>query len=253
MKTALITSATALALVLSACGGSDAPNQKDFDHGANAPAPPATETPSAKVVAYPSGPYGTGLGSTVQNMAFMGWLTPLDVGFDTTQLVRVNLSDYYNPDGTKPIKAIWLNSSAVWCSACQAEYGGAIGICENSYTSCVSNSPDCGGKTCVKKSMAAHYDEYKDKGVVFIGTIFEDGKNPPGPAQPKDLEFWGNKYEVNFPLVLDPDHKMAGYFTSDAVPMSIVVDTKTMKITAQVLGGDPGGVLKAIDAILAGS
>ena len=51
---------------------------------------------------------------------------------------------------------------------------------------------------------------------------------------------------------LDPGFKLGGYFTSDAVPMTVVIDTKTMMITAKVLGGDLGAVEKAVDQILAG-
>jgi hypothetical protein len=249
MKTALLAALSALVVGLSACGGSDStPSQGDFDRGSTATTPP-TDVPVTDVMPYPSGPYGTGLNSTVANLKFLGWHAPPDVGYDTGRFENLSLAEYYNPDGSKPIKAIWLNSSAVWCTACQAEYSGAIGVCDGTYNSCTANA-DCGAKTCVHNSMAEHYTEMKDKGVVFVGTLFEDGKNPPGPAKPSDLEYWGSKYDVNFPLVLDPGFKMGGFFTSDAVPMSVVIDTKTMKVTAQILGGDPGGVVKALVKIV---
>jgi hypothetical protein len=249
MKTALFVGAS-LVLGLSACGGSDGtpPTQKSFDQGTEVP--PATGTPSAKVVPYPAGPFGVGMGSVVANMKFRGWVNPDVSNYDAAQFTDIDLAQYYNPDGTGPIKAIYLSSAAVWCTACQEEYQGTIGVCSNDETASCISAGDCGGATCDHKMMADHYTEWKDKGVVFIGTIFEDGKNPPNPAKAADLAYWGEKYNVNFPLVLDPLHKMAGFFTSDVVPMGLVIDTKTMKITTQIVGGDPGGVIAGLEAIV---
>ncbi|MFO7180642.1 MAG: hypothetical protein DIU78_018220, partial [Pseudomonadota bacterium] len=66
---------------------------------------------------YPDGPYGTAVGATIANLAFLGWRDPVAAGYDETALELVRLSDFYNPEGTKnDVRVIVLNASAVWCS-----------------------------------------------------------------------------------------------------------------------------------------
>ena len=194
MKTALVLGVSLLAIVATACG-SDSQTQQSFGKGtAYNPTTPS----GFQATPYAVGPYGTGVGSTIANQEFLGWHAPTDVGFDTTKLEKLSLAEYYNPNGDKPIKAIWLNSAAVWCSACKAEYNGDIGVCDDGkYTGCECNENAavadhcsvnqtyCGGKQCVRKTMAQHGVDMLAKGVPGDRHAVRGRREPAGPGDPE--------------------------------------------------------------------
>jgi hypothetical protein len=217
-------------LSLTGCGGSDSPpDQQDFDHGDDVVGATSPESPNFVAAPYPGAPFGTQLGSVINNFDFLGWHEPAARAYDPGTFEKVQLSDFYDPDGSKGYKVIMINASAVWCSVCKAEYAGQID----------------------GKSLDQHYQEYAPKGVVFIGALFEDASNPPKPAKPSDLGNWGDKYNVTFPMVLDPGFKFGAFFTADATPMNLVIDARTMKITGKVLGGDMKKLWSLVDQTLA--
>jgi len=161
-------------------------------------------------VPYPAGPYGTGRGAVIANLSFLGWKHPDQAQYDTSHFEVVRLSDFYNPDGKTEIKLLAINASAVWCTVCRAEY-------EDMNTN-------------------GTYDAYRAKGVELLGTLFED--NSYFPAEPADLNRWGavSNHAVKFPLVLDPGFKMGSYFSSDATPLNLLIDVRTMTIVSVTMG-----------------
>jgi hypothetical protein len=173
--------------------------------GAAAPA-----GPTSTFASYPAGPYGTGRGATIQNLSFLGWRHPDVAKYDLTQLETLRLSDFYDPDGHTGIKLLAVNASAVWCSVCRSEYEDM--------------------------NKQGTYATYKAKGLEMLGTLFED--NAYYPAQPTDLYHWGSvsTHAVAFPLVIDPSFKMGAYFDSDATPLNMLVDVRTMTIVSVMMG-----------------
>lgn len=159
---------------------------------------------------YPAGPYGIGLGSTLENFGFLGWRDPVASNYDENALEEVRLGEFYDPDGSKNIRLIWINASAVWCTVCRAEM---IDIRDNGVNAA-----------------------FKPRGVQLIVTLFEDNKS--GPAKPLDLHNWGNQnqYAIDFPLLLDPSFKLGAFFTSDATPLNMLVDARTMKVIDATMG-----------------
>lgn len=159
---------------------------------------------------YPAGPYGTGEGSTLENFAFLGWRDPIASAYDQSQLEQVELSEFYDPTGSKGIKLIWINASAVWCSVCRAEMRD------------IKNNG-------VRAAFAP-------RGVQLIVTLFEDNKS--GPARPLDLHNWGSaaEHSIDFPLLLDPGFKLGAFFTSDATPLNMLVDARTMRVIDETMG-----------------
>jgi len=159
---------------------------------------------------YPTGPYGTGVHATLENFAFLGWRDPVASNYDVDKLERVQLSEFYNPDGRSNVKLIWINASAVWCGVCRGEMEDikANGV------------------------RAA----FGPRGVQLIGTLFEDNKA--GPARPLDLHNWGSlpSHSIDFPLLLDPGFKLGAFFTSDATPLNMLVDARTMKVLDATMG-----------------
>ncbi len=122
----------------------------------------------------------------------------------------MQLSEFYDPAGTKGIKLIWINASAVWCSVCRAEMRDI-------------------------KNNGVHA-AFGPKGVQLIVTLFEDNKS--GPARPLDLHNWGSaaEHSIDFPLLLDPGFKLGAFFTSDATPLNMLVDARTMRVLDATMG-----------------
>jgi len=202
-----------LAMVAGCSSAPLTPGQENT--GSSSSSPPGSSSPSAPAlasdwVAYPPGPYGTTKGAVIQNLEFLGWKQPDVAGYDPAKFEKVRLSDFYNPDGHTDVKLLAINASAVWCSVCRAEYQDM--------------------------NDNATYATYRAKGVEMLGTLFED--NSYFPAQPSDLTNWGkvSNHAVKFPLVLDPGFKMGAYFDSDATPLNLVIDVRTMTIVSITMG-----------------
>lgn len=195
---------------------------------------PTGSTPSPNVdgaafgasVDYPPGPYGRGVGAVIENLTFLGWRDPVAANYDPEALEPVSLSDFYDPTGAT--KLIVINASAVWCTVCQAELRQ------------------------MKRDGISQ--TYAAKGVQLVGTLFEDVSG--GPARPADLKLWGSApaRAIDFPLVLDPALKMGVYFTSDATPLNLIVDARTMRIAYAMMGYDSSpatGLWSVVDRELA--
>jgi hypothetical protein len=54
------------------------------------------------------------------------------------------------------------------------------------------------------------------------------------------LAIWGgpDAFQVPFPLVIDPGFKTGAYFETDATPMNMLIDTRTMQILDITMGYD---------------
>ncbi len=191
--------------------------------GAGTGAVPAAD-PGYRRQDYPAGPYGLAEGATLENLGFLGWRDPVAAGYDVTKLEPVYLADFYDPDGTSGRRYLWINASAVWCTVCQAEM-----------------------RDIKNNSVNAIFGA---KGVQLIGTLFED--NSTGPAKPADLKRWGElpTHGIDFPLLLDPGFKLGAYFTSDATPLNLLVDARTMRIVNATMGYSTD-YWERIDALLA--
>jgi hypothetical protein len=199
--------------------------------GAPGPADTSSPTPGsagdfAPVQPYPDGPYGHGVGAVIENLEFIGWRDPAGVSYDPAQLERVRLGDFYDPSGAHT-ELLVLNASAVWCVVCQGEM----------------------------RDMNSNgtYAAYRARKVQVLGTLFEDARSK--PAQPSDLVVWGSSEfrAIGFPLVLDPALKMGVYFTSDATPLNLVIDARSMRILDVMMGYDPtpgSGMWGRVDRLL---
>ena len=157
---------------------------------------------------YPEGPYGTSEGATIPNLNFEGWLTPDAVGYDTTQIQTVALSEFYNPDDDQGIELLLINVSAVWCGVCQAEY---IDIRDSGV-----------------------YESMKPRGLEILGLLFQDRRGD--VPQRSDLETWSTTFDVNFPFALDPEFDTEAFFDGAGTPMNMIVDARTMELIMPMNG-----------------
>jgi hypothetical protein len=201
----------ALALCAAACGSnrSDVPPELvDAINGSERAGP------------YPGGPYGTAEGDTLPDFCLEGWTDPAAAGYDTERLAPICMHDFHEDGGAR---LLLVNSSAVWCTACRAEYGGG------------ASRPD----------LSERLDERRGRGLRLLGTLFES--NGPEPASPAEAAAWAEAYSLDFPFALDSEYALG---SSSIAPTNRVVDVETMKVLLSVDGDEPALLFGYIDGIL---
>lgn len=209
-----------------ACAACSSQSAVDFDHGAAATPGNGSFGSGATRLSYPEPPYGSTVGATIEDFHFLGWEDPSKAKYDATHLVPIELAQFYDPSGDSGVKYLVVTSTAVWCSACKFEY----------------------------QEMAGKTDAYRQKGVRFLGALFQDNNETnPSPAQPSDLALWAQTYSVTFDFVLDPEFKFGNFFNVEATPMEMIIDAKTMQVvdveTGWVSSG-PSSLWAKLDQLL---
>ncbi len=141
-----------------------------------------------------AGPYGTSVGDTLDpDLCWSGYAK------GASNPGRICARDYYDPDGTKRIRALLIDLSAVWCGVCRNEAQGL---------------PD---------RMSG---PWSGKEVAVVNVLYEDASHRPATAA--DALAWRKRY------TRPPNGDWAvGYGTGLPVlraPTNYVVDPRTMKI-----------------------
>ena len=176
--------------------------------GTNRPELPEGVDPNASCVrlGYPEGPFGTKPGDTAKNVCFRGWLEPDRTALVEDTLAPVALSDFHDPDGTRGVKLLLLNTAALWCTACRVEH----------------------------RTLPGHAARLAPKGLVVVTALFQgvDGS----PATLNDMTLWVTNYGTNFPIVLDPVYSFERYASAATAPLNLVVDPKTMQVLEKYIG-----------------
>jgi thiol-disulfide isomerase/thioredoxin len=165
---------------------------------------------------YPSGPYGTTIGSTTQNVTLMGYRAHHDRNTDPSW-EQIQLDDYYDPLENRgfyggSLKLMVVDIGAVWCPPCRLETAWLESPCK----------------------------AYETKGLVCYSAVLE-GENRGQPATQTDADTWRELQSDGAPavpiVVADPEGNWLPY-TQNSFPTNIFVDLKTMKIIDQVIGSD---------------
>lgn len=165
--------------------------------------------------AYPSGPYGNDTGNVLENICFPeGWMDPVADGFDTARLRKINLSDFYNPDGAREFKVLLLNSSALWCQACKVEH----------------------------RTLSEEFEKRRADGFVVVSGLYQNGEGE--PAETADLVAWASKFESTYPMALDPQ---GDFGKGDTAPLNFVIDLQTMRILRIFIGDQAATMWGYID------
>jgi hypothetical protein len=175
-------------------------------------------------VGYPPGPYGTGVGDVVQDLCWEAWKDPKADGYDPSKLKPLCLSDFH---AEREARLLLVNSSAIWCVACRAEYGGSEG----------ANG---------RPSLADHLAERRDDGFRVLGTMFQDAASE--PATGADAAQWARTYSIDFPFAVDDDHHLGLFTTSSIAPFNLLLDTRTMKVVLELEGDEPATLFGEVDA-----
>lgn len=177
----------ALPLACSSNASSEAPDTSPIEVDAAEDAQPAALT-------YPEGPYGLARGNVVPNMKFKGYRDAKGAWTDLEML------DYYDPDGSRGINAIYITVSAEWCPVCKED----------------------------AKVLPLWYEShYKPRGARFITSILETFDRKPATKEAVDL--WVTAYKPNFDIVADPEG-VTFPPTFKALPVNIEIDPRTMTV-----------------------
>jgi hypothetical protein len=195
---------------------------------ANAPADIAQQgeaVSGCKQNQYPCGPFGTTVGSTIDDLQLDGKDDSNGNGIiDVADTERpFVLSDYFNPhDHKKEAKALAIVICAQWCVPCQLEASTELNPLVQGY-------------------------QAADAPVVLLGAVVQNQSG--APATIANLNAWANRFKPNYPLVIDPNAALSAY--TEAFPTYVVVRTRDMQITDVHQGSDVTELKASIDAILA--
>lgn len=149
-------------------------------------------------------------GNRVPNVRFLAH-NNLDTATKTASsgdLTPVQLSDFYDPTGTK-FRIIRVVVGALWCGPCNSE---ADFIVANK----------------IPEAVAAD-------GGVLISALTE-GYSSGTPATKLDLETWIGKHALNVSAMLESDNKLGALWLQDAIPENITIDARSMEILAKEAG-----------------
>jgi hypothetical protein len=173
---------------------------------------------------YPEGPYGSAVGDVARDLCVTGWRDPRGSDYDPDASERICFSDFFDSEA-EDHRLLVVNTSAVWCSACATEYGGASG-----------------------PSFSEEVAERHDDGLRALGTIFQDIEAE--PAGIDEAVLWSKRFEVDFPFGYDESFAMGEYAHPELQPFNMVMDTRTMEIVLQVEGFEPETLWSAVDDLL---
>ena len=180
-----------LTTLASACASNTAPSSVPSTETGVTEMDTATQ-PAA--LTYPDGPYGLARGNVFPNLQFEGYRD--GKGAWTT----LHMLDYYDPDGSRGINAIYITVSAEWCPVCKED----------------------------AKVLPSWYEShYKPRGARFITSILETADR--SPATKAAVDAWVSAYAPNFDIVADPD---AETFPDafKALPVNFEIDPRTMVV-----------------------
>jgi hypothetical protein len=158
---------------------------------------------------YPPGPYPANAeeGDAVKPLCFpQGWRNPEEAGHDTEQLAEICFADFHDPDGSKGISILMLNTAAFWCAACKEEH----------------------------TRLDELYDELHPAGLEILSVLFE--RTDRTPAGPEDLRQWTSTFGTNFPIVVDPSYQMGHFIDAGIAPLNLLVDARTMSVAKRYEG-----------------
>lgn len=222
MRIAAYASVGVMALGLFGCSSSTAP--PPFAGGGEV----------SNAVAYPPGPYGTGVGSQIENFDWVGYV---DGKNDHASMQLIQLADFYNPHafdqdydpaspdvddrlfppgsqygaGLPKPTVLALDIASVWCGPCNEEAADVLPVLSKRYAA-------CGGTFLLQLA---------------------DGPDQGVPATPQNLVEWDEEYKITYPTAVDPEYKTEIIWAAEAFPENISVDLTTMTIIDRIAGVPP--------------
>jgi hypothetical protein len=181
---------------------------------------------------YPAGPYGVSLHSTIADLTFVAVHNPASLSDIPGGANEIHLDSY------RTAKALLITAGAGWCYYCNQEEPAV----EAFYQSCNDSTKN----TCQKNT---------DSGKTNLA-VLEVLINNETPGVPADLDFlakWAKQYNVSFDLGVDPTQVLNPYYSLDALPSHMLIQTSDMQIMWQDNGEDNSQLMSAVNYVLAHS
>jgi hypothetical protein len=197
---------------LAACSSGSTSGNSPPDAGS--PGPTSDAGDAAATPPYPAGPYGTTVGSTLPpTLAWQGFAP------GATSASTIRITDLYDPDGSKGINALLMDTSAQWCVPCQGE------------------------ATSIPRWMSSSGPgaaNWSALGAQVLTLVIQNVAMT--PASVTTAQQWRSMFDLtDIYVVADPSVT----FAAQGVPYNVLVDPRTMKITTDfsnsTLPGDDGG------------
>ena len=163
--------------------------------------PPVEDT--APWLTYPPGPYGNTKDATFPPLEMDGYK-----GGEGGEWTKIRMIDYYDPDGSRGVYAIFYVVSAEWCGPCREEAAKLPGFFTNLY---------------------------KPRGAAFINGIIENNSHK--PADQPTIDRWIKAFHTNFDIALDLDGQSLP--PSSGIPRNYVINPRDMKIYKVLEGENP--------------
>jgi hypothetical protein len=161
---------------------------------------------------YPSNGCGFAEGLLMDDYAWTGRLAGI-----TSPVTTLALHDYYNPDGSKPNKYMFITVSAFWCQACEDE----------------------------AKHLNAMLDQYGPKGVIIVTDIAQ--KVDRSATTQTDVDAWIKSFALRTAVVSDgTDFVLQNFFNPSTMPLDLIIDLRTMQVVYEATGS----VLPSVQAFL---
>ncbi len=159
----------------------------------------------------PGGGTDYSVGGVVENIVLNGYTKGVAAG---SVFRPIELAEFYDPDGSKGYKTLFVNIGSRWCPYCKLEASG--------YGETPSLNEICQAR--------------KDQGLVCYTALLEDEDY--NPAEKGDLTWWATQYNTEYTLVMDRNFRWTVYGEASAVPHNLFIDTATMKLLAICHGAD---------------
>ena len=198
----------------------------EVPQGEPAPVFPAGTGQAARTSNYPAAPYGFGVGSVIPNYAFMG----IPRSRVSTALVQVRLSDFYNPDGGQ-----LYPTGSPYGEAQALPKALVLQTCVAWATSCLQDA---------MTELPAKRLQLGPRGTEFL-VGFEEGVTHGRAMTRTQLQTWGTKYNVDYPIVLSLSAEFGAIDGVDGLSAEgrlVLIRTADMKIIAKYTATEDGGV-----------
>jgi hypothetical protein len=161
--------------------------------------------PEASPPACPEGSSGLLVGQVLPQVALSGYRR------GSTTLSDISVCDYWDPDGKKKLRALWLIRSGQWCVPCQN----------------------------LAAALRTAAPGYLARGVAIL-EVLVNGSSATKPATRATIDAWIADYSCVYDVAFADVHAFEA--SDEGFPASFFVDAKTLKIQAKYRGSD---VLKA--------
>lgn len=166
---------------------------------------------------YPAGPYGKKEGAVFPPLSFSGYRD------GSTTWTKLDMREYFDPDGSKGIRGVLVVAAAQWCGVCQNE---------------------------VKWVTSAYVTNYRDEGARFLTTLLQDGDHR--PATQATATLWRDNYSIPHAVAIDPTlDTLPNDMGVLSLPYTYVIDPRTMRITKVTSAAQTPPTIPALDAVLA--